>query len=143
MFYNGDNSIGVAIFKDFLSCRFCSTPQAQISFCEPAVEGSSPASPLNRPSQQVFELQLIDHVVIGSPAPGAEQLLQLERGRRHFLKAFRKQRSIGPEFCFESVVREGTRILCILLSNGNIGMDQPSNFPREAGIQTIQRKPPG
>ena len=37
-----------------------------------------PASPLNRPSQQVIELQLIDHVIIGSPAPGADQLLQLE-----------------------------------------------------------------
>jgi len=78
MFYNGDNSIGVATFKDFLSCRFSSTFQAQISVCGPAVEGSSPASSLNRPIQPVLELQLIDHVVIGSPAPGAEQLLQLE-----------------------------------------------------------------
>jgi hypothetical protein len=49
------------------------------------MEGSSQATPLNRPSQQVLELQLIDHVGIGSPAPGAEQFLQLERVRRHFL----------------------------------------------------------
>jgi hypothetical protein len=35
------------------------------------------------------------------------------------------------------------RILCILLSNGNIGTDQSSNFPWEAGIPTIQREPAG
>ena len=40
-------------------------------------------------------------------------------------------------------VKEATRILCILLSNGNIGMDQPSNFLREAGIPTTRRKPVG
>ena len=77
-FYNDDNSIGVALFKISCLADFAPLLRLRFPFANRRWKRSSPASPLNRPSQQVFELQLIDHVVIGSPAPGAEQLLQLE-----------------------------------------------------------------
>jgi DNA repair protein RadC len=39
-------------------------------------------------ASRVLELNLIDHVIIGSPDSGAQRLLQFQRRKRHFLTPY-------------------------------------------------------
>jgi hypothetical protein len=86
----------VALLK--ISCLADFTPLLRLRF--PFADPRSPASPLNSP--KVLELQLIDHVIIGSLAPGAEQLLRFDGDGRIFGKPFP-----NPTFVSRAAARRG------------------------------------